>query len=236
MLDGLSRAPFVDVKLNGREIRALVDTGADWSLLDAESLSAEELTGLSKCEARGQGVSREPISILGEVWRDVTLGEVCITQQRFVVVRDMVTKAILGADFWVRIGEMTLNFGERLLSVDHLDIRLRLYESDEGEEESMGEARMNVELSEQTEIPPHTEKLVVVRVPKCRDGQKILVEPVGEDESPVNVPFTVCRVTGGQTAIRIANIGSSSVKLQKETADATIRRCYNRRCYNSGSK
>ena len=226
MMEGLSRAPFVDVKLDGSETRALVDTGADWSLLDANSLSVEELAGLSRCEASGQGVSREPIRILGEVWRDVALGEVHITRQRFVVVKEMVTKAILGADFWVRIGEMTLNFKERILSVDHLGICLQLYESDERDEGDKGEARINVQLSEETEIPPNTEKLVVVRVPKCKEGQKILVEPVGEDESPFKVPFTVCRVTRGETAVRIANIGTSAVKLPKETvvarADATI--------------
>ena len=35
----------------------------------------------------GRGVSRESTTILGEVWRSLTLGELHITEQRFVVVK-----------------------------------------------------------------------------------------------------------------------------------------------------
>ena len=223
MVEELSKAPFIDVGLGGAETRALVDTGADWSLLDSTYLTQEELTGLSSCRATGQGVSKEPICILGEVWRDVLLGDVVVPQQRFVVVKEMVTRAILGADFWVRIGAMTLNFKERKLVVSHLSLELKLHETDEidqstGDDEK---TRVDVRLMQETEIPSHTEKLVVVDMPGCVEGQKVLIEPFKDDECPFNVPFTVCRVAGGQTAVRVANIGAATVKLEKQSVIAT---------------
>ena len=99
---GISRAPYVSVRIGQNQTRALVDTGADWSLLDYSLLSKVERDNLGTCEAAGQGVSREPINIIGEVWRDVEAGGIGIAGQRFIVVRNMVTDAILGAAFWVR--------------------------------------------------------------------------------------------------------------------------------------
>ena len=42
----------------------------------------------------------------------------------------MVTGVILGADFWVRLGDLTLNFTEKWMRVTELGIDLQLFETD----------------------------------------------------------------------------------------------------------
>ena len=115
---GLSRLPYVGVTMGNESCRALVDTGADWSMLDYSCLSEEERGSLVESGMRGHGVSKEPIKVKGEVWRNVVLDGIPVTNQRFVVIDGLVTRMILGADFWVRLGEITLDFAQRRLRIE----------------------------------------------------------------------------------------------------------------------
>ena len=84
----LSKSPHVTVRFGiGREdCNALLDTGADWPLIDDSLLNAEERRELEQSGEHGlygRGVSGESITILGEVWRTLTLGELGISEQRY---------------------------------------------------------------------------------------------------------------------------------------------------------
>ena len=215
--EGISRAPYVDVVIEGKKARALVDTGADWSLLDADDLTDEEMKNLGTCDAAGQGVGREPINIVGEVWRDIVLGGTQIPKQRFIVVRNMVTKAILGADFWVRIGEMSLNFKDRKLKVDHLGIELQLYETDEQKQpEPKNGAEQRVNLLQGVDIPPFSEKVITGRLKKGFNGCNMLIQPVSGEDNLCSVPYTVCRVQDDTVMFRVANVSDKTVRLTKD--------------------
>ena len=215
---GLARAPYVDVEVEGMTTRAMVDTGADWSLLDAGMLTAEELQHISDCSLTGQGVGGEQISILGEVWRDVTAGGLTIPDQRFVVVKRMVTKVILGADFWVRLGEMTLNFRDRKLSVEHLGLMLDLFDSDEeraaADEQAGAVAR--VKMAHSVEVPPHSELLVEGRIDKVAEKATVLIEPSCENGEMYSVPYTVSRVEDRNVLFKVANVSDKPVNLEKD--------------------
>ena len=98
----LSRSPHVMVHLGTEDCSALLDTGADWSLIDDSLLSEEERTELEHSGDHGlysRGVSGESITILGEVWRTLILGDLRITEQRFVVVHGLSSHVILGQTF-----------------------------------------------------------------------------------------------------------------------------------------
>ena len=84
----LSKSPHVMVRFGTEDYSALLDTGADWPLIDDSLLNDEERTELEHGRDHGlyrRGVSGESITILGEVWRTLTVGELCITERRFVV-------------------------------------------------------------------------------------------------------------------------------------------------------
>ena len=110
-------SPHVDItwisgdKPNQDQCQALVDTGADWTLISESLLSHEELELLKDgdSEMRGQGVTGAPLDILGEVWRDFRIGDLVITNQRFVAVRGIVSDVILGMDFWGRVSPFELD-------------------------------------------------------------------------------------------------------------------------------
>ena len=64
------------------------------------------------------------IPIVGEVWRDVSIGGVIVKDQRFIVVSKMITPVILGGDFWGRFGKFSFNFKEKTLSVGGVTVIL----------------------------------------------------------------------------------------------------------------
>ena len=67
---GLSRFPYVEVKLGNDSCRALVDTGADWSMLDYTHLSEE---GQGRRSLVGSDVKGQVVK--GLVWCDVVLDD-----------------------------------------------------------------------------------------------------------------------------------------------------------------
>ena len=101
----------------------MIDLGADWSMLDFSALTGEERQQLiTDSQMVGQEVSKEPIVFVGEVWMDVQLGRVTLPKQSFVVLRNLVTAAILS--------DLTLNFGKRCIEILRLGIKLELFETD----------------------------------------------------------------------------------------------------------
>jgi transposase InsO family protein len=223
---GISRAPYVNVKIGDSATRALVDTGADWSLLDDSMLSVEERENLAACDAVGQGVGSEPIDIVGEVWKDVEAGGTRIPGQRFVVVRNMVTDAILGADFWVRLGEMTFNFRDRVLKVERLGLQLELFDTAEPHEWEKGVAgSASVRVEAAVRIPPFCEQVVTGRVDNKFNGCTVLIEPVRDDDRKCSVPYTLATVREGTVVFKVANAsgGEMSVLQGDEIAWATPR-------------
>ena len=219
---GLTKSPYVEVSVDGKGIRALVDSGADWSLMCYDQLTGEERRQLQHCSMEGQGVSKETIHVVGELSKDVEIGGIVAERQRFVVVKDMITAMILGADFWVRFGEMTIDFQRSRLMVKRVKLDIPLYDCDvpretaEPEEEEKGVVRM---ISETT-VPPFSECIVKGKVPEgcLREGGEVLVEPLWEQESVVGIPYTVCRVDRGTVMFRVANVSDQKITLTKNEA------------------
>ena len=49
-------------------------------------------------DMEGQGVCKDALPIIGEIWSDLYLGSVLMKNHRFLVVKDMVAALILGVD------------------------------------------------------------------------------------------------------------------------------------------
>lgn len=128
--DSLNMTPYVKVQwvgLQDQEDYALMDTGAQWTLISAEKLSQAEMAGLTQSGLSGQGVSGEKIPILGEIWRDVQIGQSEFQAQRFVVVQKMICPIILGMDFWSRATELSFDFPEKSFIINNDGVIIQLY-------------------------------------------------------------------------------------------------------------
>ncbi len=83
---GLTSSPYVDIcwrREDGSlaQMTGLVDTGADWSLIEESQLGDEEWKELQPSSAQGKGVTKADIPIVGEVWRDLVVGGVNVDSQ-----------------------------------------------------------------------------------------------------------------------------------------------------------
>ena len=215
----LPRTPYVKVNWKydnvEEEMTGLVDTGADWSLMVEAQLSESERQELMPSEVKGQGVTKEKISVLGEVWRDLRVGGVEIPKQRFIVVEDMITPVILGADFWMRLGELTIDFKSRKIKVNRLGIQLDMLQSPGGDTEKEGQVLVLTE--NEVHIPPFSEMIVRAKVTgrKLQDDEEIFIEPVSEDGNLCSIPYTLGKVKDGTVMLKIANVGIDDVILQE---------------------
>ena len=214
----LPRTPYVKVKWKyesiEEEMTGLVDTGADWSLMVESQLSDSERQELMPSEVKGQGVTKEKISVLGEVWRDLIVGGIEIPKQRFIVVEDMITPVILGADFWMRLGELTIDFKSRKIKVNSLGVQLDMLQSPGGDAESGGQVLVLTE--KEVHIPPFSEMLVRAKVTgrKLPDNEEIFIEPVSEDGNLCSIPYTLGKVKDGTVMLKVANVGMDDIIMQ----------------------
>ena len=102
-VNGIMRAPYVEVRWvlpdgTCTKRRGLFDTGADWSIIRKDALTHEELRSMQPTLMEGQGVCKDALPIIGEIWSDLYLGDVLMKNHRFIVVKDMVAALILGVD------------------------------------------------------------------------------------------------------------------------------------------
>ena len=209
---GLKKSPYVSIGWgdNTPTLGALLDTGADWSLLDVDQLSAEEKGDLEMTVKTGKGVSGESIDMIGETWRTVTLGEVRVEQQRFVVVKGMITPVILGADFWCRLPPMTLDFVKGQLSFEGMKEPIRLCESQE-----MGASSLKEDMSEPSSIrtieeiciPPHSQILIKGQTEELKVGKNWLIEPVEDEDQFVRAAYSVADIHDGTVLVKMINVG-----------------------------
>ena len=193
----------------------LVDTGADWSLIEESQLEVKEREELSPTAAEGRGVTEEEIPILGEVWRDLDIGGIKVDSQRFIVVKKMITPVILGADFWGRFGEFSLDFNGRTLRLDErTELPLKESCSDQGAPDQ----QVCLAAVEEVIVPASSQVLVRAKVvgKVLMEGIEILVEPVREDSGGLcQAACTIAEVKDGCVYLKVANVGEDEYLIKE---------------------
>ena len=70
-------------------------------------------------------------------------------------------------------------------------------------------------LNSDVRVPANSEILVEGRTKENSwEGKQVLVEPGMDEDSPTNIPFTVCRVSAGGLALRLANVSNQEVTVR----------------------
>ena len=218
----LSKSPHVTVRFEmGREdCNALLDTGADWSLIDDSLLNEEERRELEQSGEHGlygRGVSGESITILGEVWRTLTLGELCISEQRFVVVQGLSSQVILGADFWARVSPLQIDFHNRKLKMCGGKYEVSIFDpAEESEIHNVESAGIRVSTAIRCKLPPRTERVVKCRTDKPMTGGKnYIFEPARGDDDRFGAPYSIHSqgAVVGECWIKVVNLGDMEEEL-----------------------
>ena len=217
----LRSSPYIDItwctdKEQGVKRPALVDTGADWSLIDETLLNQEERQLLTSDSTglEGQGVSGEKIPILGEVWRDFKIEEMTVTDQRFVVVQGMTSDIILGADFWGRVSPIQLDFSSQKLSICGGTVVTKIHG---GQQASPDEGTKLVKVTSRYCIPPQSEMMVNVKAKGMQEGHAYLFNPTRTADDNVGSPFAVVgsKDGSGNFQMKVTNLGGEKIVISE---------------------
>ena len=198
----MQRSPHVEIswldgmsKEVGTKSQALIDTGADWTLIDNREVTPEEREQLTMEEPglEGRGVSGEKIDIVGVIWRSLMVGDLMVHDQRFVVVRNMTSDVILGSDFWNRVSPIQIDFGKRTLTLCSGTATVEIHEGlpVKGTGPQVKAGGCKVQVVGKWVVPPRTEALVKCKAKGLVPGDAYLLEPVRGEEDRFGVPYSI---------------------------------------------
>ena len=209
------------VRFGTEDCSALLEPGADWSLIDNSLLNEEERTEFEHSgdhELYGRCVSGESITILGEVWRTLTVGKLCIAEQRFVVVHGLSSRVILGADFWPRVLPLQIDFHNRKIKMCGKRYEFNIFDPAE-ESETVESGNIRVLTAMTCRLPPRTERLVKCRTDRAMVGGKdYIFEPARGDDDRFGAPYSIHSQGAivGECWIKVANLGDTEEELCDE--------------------
>ena len=225
---GLMKSPFIEVVLRNKgcsdvKCRALFDTGADWSLIQDNELTQEELEMLTPVNLTGEGVCRETIPILGEIWRNVAIGNTEVENHRFIVVKGMVTRVILGIDFWARLSTVvSFDFKNKRLMVPDIGINVQLYEDEDPAEEEGKTQVFRVNVCNDMVVPAGTETFIQCEALGLSKGVNYLLEPITPGGRMIAAANCLVCPDDARFYVRIANVGNADETLYEGTPIGTI--------------
>ena len=151
------------------------------------------------------------------MWRTVTLGELCITEQRFVVVHGLSSRVILGADFWARVSPLQIDFHNRKLKLCGGRYEAMIFDpAEESETHSVESGNIRVLTALRCKLPPRTERLVKCRTNKPMTKRKdYIFEPSRGDDDRFGAPYSIHSqgAVVGEFWIKFVNLGDTEEEL-----------------------
>ena len=151
------------------------------------------------------------------MWRTVTLGELCITEQRFVVVHGLSSRVILGADFWARVPPLQIDFHNRKLKLCGGRYEARIFDpAEKSETHSVESGNIRVLTALRCKLPPRTGRLVKCRTDKPMTNRKdYIFEPSRGDDDRFGAPYSIHGqgAVVGECWIKVVNLGDTEEEL-----------------------
>ncbi|VDI22073.1 Hypothetical predicted protein [Mytilus galloprovincialis] len=161
---------FIEVKVNGRKAKMLIDTGATVSLISKQIFDSMHSHVLSPMDREILTANGSPLVLFGKTIIDIELnGYVC---SNIAVVADLQIDGILGIDFQ-RNQDCVINLTRGSIWVNGRETRLHF-------EGQIGCYRVSV--AQTVQLPPRSEVMVpgTVRGPVLPNQQVGIVEPTQE--------------------------------------------------------
>ena len=214
----MCKTPYVEFtwkdSAKDERLLALLDSGADWSLIDESLMSDRERALITASEVQGKGVCGEDVPIVGEVWRSLEIGGLVVDDHRFIVVRNMITNVILGSDFWSRISPMTFDFEKQVICLGPSMVKVPLFY---GDSRSEGSKNCQLTMKNTQVIPPMTEAIVEGKAKGVQAQTTYLLEPKLGEDSRVQAPYSVVKSRDKNQAlfVRVANVSQEPVTISE---------------------
>ena len=218
---GLNNTPYVTARwADGEETPALLDTGAQWSLLTEAVITDDERHELTALDnVAGRGVSGEKIPVLGEIWRDVWIGGILFKNHRFVVIREMICDVILGIDLWSRARSLSFDFNKNEMIVNGQEIKMHHHPKEIQNDVQKKEVH-GIEVLGNCTVPAKSIAVISCWSKGLKRGNEYMVEPCTETDSLVSTPYGM--IDGAENiSLRVANLGDEEIELTSGEVIAT---------------
>ena len=227
--EGINATPYVEVQWkDSTKQKALFDTGAQWSLVSEEVLTDKEQQEMRSSNLIGKGVTGKQIPVIGEIWRDLQIGNTKFPNQRFVVVKQMICPVILGIDFWSRVSQLSFDFDNQTVRISDTDDCVKLwshpFDHEVASTEMMGEKDPRlVFVKEDSILPAKSETYIQCLSEDMKQGKDYLIQPISQEDDLFSTPFGVIRANDrNEFEVRISNLGPSDIRVEKGTCIATL--------------
>jgi len=206
---------YIVLKIAGRNLQCLLDTGSTKSVLNKELADKLKLRIVpEKLETPLISANGEPLEIVGST--DITFNVRGLQMvQKFIVVNDLFPQAILGVNFLkknnakIDYHSQTVSFYQNLVSVP-------LQEFLPG--------RHCAVMTKTTVIPGYSEAVVSVRLPEIFHNTSVILEPISSKKGIKRVLIAACmtNVQKGWATLKVLNWQPIPVTLRKFTKMASI--------------
>ena len=151
-------------------------------------------------------MSGEKIPVLGEVWRDVRIGGILFPKQRFIVLKTMVCRVILGIDLLSRAESVSFDFNESCILMNDCKIKLHQHPSYIVKSNSMAKEAVPLQTKDDVVVPGRPVALVQCLASKLETGTEYMVEPITSDDSFISTPYGL--IEGAEEVyVRMTNLG-----------------------------
>ena len=218
---GRNTAKSCYINVGRRRIEALVDTGADTSLIDK---SIADLLPTGKCHSIGgrvpnlHGVTGHSLSVTGRCTIQFMLGSRSLSHD-FVVVKNLSREIILGVDFLERFG-VKLDYSQKTMAIENSMVLLK----DKSVFRPEQVYSTIVRAKQRQELLPHTNNVITVVNIKSIPAGHYVISPLDNsallnDQPGLLAPVVVVNHKGGINAMHlmISNTTNRSFVVRRGT-------------------
>lgn len=179
--------PFCQIRVGKRKIQALVDTGADMSVISEsffKLLNKKSVKHSSSCDLPLLiGVSGRPLGVKKKVVLTVSMGQETFNSS-FVVVENLRKNMIIGCDL-LREQKVFLDFEQSTLRIRGSVVLLKSKDTC---------SSFLVSAKAKTRIPPHSVMNIEIRLKRHKQQSPLLITPLDN-----------CRLFASQSGVMMAN-------------------------------
>ena len=205
---------YILLKINGKVMQGLCDTGAIRSVIDASLVKRLQLK-VSKSQLTSPFIPADgrPMSPIGQVSVNVNIQGLIIPTILYVA-NDLHPKLILGND-WLENSRAAIDYRTGVLSLFDDLIQCPL--------EGFNSMHNCVTLRLSVCLQPYSESILLVHVPHKFNDRSVLIEPFRDQSAlSVSVAGTICTTTGRHGIIRMLNATPEPVTVRRFTKLGTI--------------